>query len=97
MGCVDDGTYICEQLHTMPLHTMNTPRLMQFLHRDRLRSVEPSLVYPRLDAVEVDGRHFDFEPTHQPIHQPIAFKATALANVLYLLHPRITHQMPLTD
>lgn len=45
----------------MSLDAVQTPRLGQFLHSNGLRRVQTALVDPRLDPVEVDGRHFHLE------------------------------------
>lgn len=54
-------TYPCQQLDAVPLDAVQTSRLVQLLGGDGLGGIQAALVDPRLDAVEVDGRHFDLE------------------------------------
>jgi hypothetical protein len=56
-----ESTYPGQQLDAVPLDAVDAARLVQLLHGDGLRGVQAALVDPRLDAVEVDGRHFHLE------------------------------------
>lgn len=45
----------------MPLNPMQTPALVQLLHRDRLARVQSPLINPALYAIQVDRTHLDLE------------------------------------
>jgi hypothetical protein len=54
-------TYAGQELDAVPLDAVDAARLVQLLHGDGFRGIQAALVNPRLDAVEVDGRHLDLE------------------------------------
>lgn len=61
VGTVAAVTHPCQQLDAVALDAVQTARRVQLLHGDGLGGVEAALVDPRLDAVEVDGRHVHLE------------------------------------
>lgn len=53
--------YLCQQLHTVSLDSMQTSALCQLLHRDRFARIQPPLINPALYTVQIDWTHFHLE------------------------------------